>query len=361
MNLPDELLDHIISSLVETEPPSKRYLHQEPSTALFQSDDTPLKNLSLTCTRLRRLCFDALFACLKVANTCEHVENLLEFVNSKEINIKIGSVLMHHGKDDRPPATVALRKKSDLSNTHAAVYLILEEINPEVITFVLTPEYIAELTGSGIELEDAWAFDIRLQVLQLHQARGSHSEEWPPRIHNILRSQPWNQLTFNEGSSLPAYSNYEYFDLKVPSILSPKREVTSWTWKLDFLTTFDYIATFPFHDFFLIRNTISKFPNLETFRTQFARGSDNLLNAPEREQGHYRHEPKDLWREFDRVYDDLLLWLETDRLPFGSSCLKEFIILDYACEGLRGTLDEITHGRLTGWEHDGSGQWFKKT
>lgn len=229
--LPQEILDHIVSYL-DTEPPSERHLFDRPSKRFFYSDLLPLKWISLTSQRFRKPAAKLLFKHL-IMDTSRDTSKLFPILRNLEIGTnQVHSILIHNNPfADRPVSTRQIQRVLDVA---------LEMLNPIVVTLAVSPTQLATLMMSECRLTDAWAFQIPFQVLRLQtDERESDVRQTPS---HLMQGRPCHQVTFNEGSTVPIYSAYEYFHRQMPS------------WMIDplffrgclcQLTVFEFIAVFP--------------------------------------------------------------------------------------------------------------------
>jgi hypothetical protein len=365
--LPSELVEHIVSFLAIIDAPSLQYLHEEPSPASLTSEYRPLKYLSSTSRILRQFCFSKLFSHLKVDVNCANT--LLAFVHENDLAKHVDNVVVFTTESMAGTDTCQDHRgdMSHSSNTsldlllQRAVVSIVEHVNPSTLTIIAPPSRLASLVPHQIQLGDSWAFNIEYQTLRLEYERSTAkittSETGP--AFDIFSIRPWDHISYNEGCSVQAYSTYEYFHLRTPSLLGAFSYMTrqlpgDW---LAHLTSFDFIAVFPFThtgDFcaFLRRSV-----TLKRLRTRLAPSTNsNILDDPAR-MGTCQQ--SDLWAEFEGNHQYLLNFLYT-RPP---TSLIEYTTLDYTIPGLRSIIDRI-EGRADErfgkcWGHDGNGRWLK--
>ena len=130
---------------------------------------------------------------------------------------------------------------------------LYDQLQPQCLTIVASPHHMYELAGCGgirIDWPEYWAFNIPYQILQF-----STDTKIPPyqkasllRGGLIFGAHPWSHIHFNEGSSLKAYSSYEYFHRRIPSFLTRHCRLQledCFYHNNGALRTFDYTALFP--------------------------------------------------------------------------------------------------------------------
>ncbi|KAL9629468.1 MAG: hypothetical protein Q9164_006868, partial [Protoblastenia rupestris] len=253
------------------------------------------------------------------------------------------------------------------------------KINPFTLIIALPPATLGDLASIDIDKSCAWAFRISFQVLRLSSTHEQHHNGICHQNHdydrakscnkNLFQIRPWTQMFFNEGSSIPVYSLYEYYEYSIPSFIYPNNihGLKTLTSHLQHLTTFEYVAVFPFGQTDDICRLLHHLRNLRILRTQLAPkgrdlgldtagGAPNVVDIVE----HAGHgEPKDLWMEFENSYRIFHHWIIL--AENGLQHLQRFEILDYANEGLRETLNTLFPVNLMpGWANQGGGIWVKQ-
>ena len=370
LDLPRELLDHILSYL-DVEPPSLQALHQEPSITLTESKVQPLKNLSLISHSLRRLIIPCLFkfsrirlnrlsiqAIAELSSGSEDINEFLDFVRLKALRSHIeGLVLCTKVDLDTELSSTGPRQISDSFGNRGFCEFahlwrnLLTVLNPLFITMVAPPSTLALLASCISKQQDAWTFDMPFHILHLKQSYttptvGSFK---PVRVADLFHLRDWSHCTLNEGSSLKAYSTYEYFLKTTPSIaiLRPFKF-------LAWFTSFDYIAIFPLTSHtYEISGLFMAMPNLESMRVQLApEPSSKILEDETRMR---KNVPADMWMELDNGYALILHHISA------LGRLKHFESLDYAMEGLRPNLDAKFEDMMQGWRRCGEGRWIRES
>ena len=259
-DLPYEIFDTILSFLDATEPPSSKFLHEQPSMSMVKSDLQPLKNLSRTCHAMRCLTFTTLFKYTKVHLTAEclsesqvlartgsgkrretfngttswadpqiahilpkdrlffrvqDVANFLAFVDLHRLSFNIASVLFYVSS---PTPNLEFDPADDL--LEPLLQKIIETINPETLAILAPPSVMHDLARVGADRRDAWAFDMPLHTLRLKQPASSSGPAVLAKDSDYGFRRPWCSVLYNEGSFLKVYRVYEYFSKCVPSLLT---------------------------------------------------------------------------------------------------------------------------------------------
>ena len=354
LDLPPELLEHIISILAEERPLSERFLREEPSEALLRSDYHPLKDLSQACCVTRELCFPSLFSAVKV--DLNSTERFLGFAQKYCGTGHIDSLVLYFDPDSQ----------DIYSNKDNEIWLpmvrIVDAIKPSVMTVMLAPSLFENILPYKLDLDDEWAFSIRYQVLQLRMPRDlapvSQTSQEVRGSHNVFGMREWTQCTFNQGTSIDGYSSYEYWNKLAPSIFIPKLFIDSdRTIDAAFgnLISLDYIAVFPIQQrvYHFSQFILGVTKKLKRLRVQFApTPSNDVLDDPARLG---KSQPGDLWQELEDFYSDL-----SSLIPRSNS-IEEFISLDYVNPSTCELLDRLFGHWIPEWSSDpNSGRWTRE-
>ena len=372
-DLPLEITEMIVSHL-DVDPPSKRNFFHEPRPNLFKPMNPPLKNLSLTCRSFRRLTFDSLFLHLKISNHLK-IDALLIFLKTHlAAKSQLFRSVLVHDMNCIEAATVP--------TLLTTIYKIMDMIKPTDLILALNPDVLAKVLVGQSYSRDSWAFQIPFQMIRLRRspfeepAWHSWHSTCRRKISAILRLYPWAEISYNEGSSVPAYSTYEYYRLRITSwferwqlsafemglgmrtVLSPTQNHLA-----SHLICFDFIAVFPW----MSRMTafLDQLPKLRVLRTQLspctwheADGEGCSVGAAA-SLGTGRAEHRDLWMEFENTYTALAEWMYRRAV---TSRLVRLEVLDYGNEGLGSTLDACFTDDFMGraWTRCAAGVWEKK-
>ena len=395
--LPQELITRIVAFL-DHEPPSMSRLQDTPTTPkpvrcpdvphLLQRppfvtiDEPPLKALSRVCKWLRQSVFSQLFRHIQV----DIIKNPLDLhilLPTRDIAPKVESALIvasyfdgrDHVDSDSPMHGVAWE----------ACLKVLRWFNMSILTLALPPAVIGSLVARSIDQRQAWAFQIPFQVLRLEWRQDTlaySNAETNQSIHfgnpikpcrpspeiNILNLRPWTDLTFNAGSSVPAYSNYEHFQLVHPNWLGDSNtnlttssSNNAYGFKdvihrhLRDIVCFTFVGVFPYGNIIIeLSQTLQSLASMKILRLR-------LLPIPSRQgrlEGYDfgRAETQDLWQEFGDALDH---FEETNFIV--KSQLREIHLLDYTnSDPIADIIDEHTDAMEdSGWENQGSGIWTR--
>lgn len=366
-SLPNELLDHVLSFLSPDSPPSLHKLREIPDHSISTSPARHLKAASRTASRLHMLSRPYLFAHSRFE--LRDQDRFLAFLQQHD--------LRHHVRS----LVISVRSIFPGSEKPFWWKQLLEELDPEIITLVAPPFFLADMAQASLQDTHAWAFDIPLQIMHFRQSRRVHPRgriKHGSEVHMVssaghsdsptsfLTARPWTEILFNEGSSLKAYRNYEYYLLRLPSLMAdwgsvdPLQNV-----KLPYpvsvisgLTSFHYTSVFPFYNHTnLVLKVIRNMTNIRYLSIQLApspRGLSKVFSE-ERELGHLN--PNDPWMELDTSY---ALISHSVRYLGVQGKLEQFRTWDYELESLRDSIFLTMQGGLRGkWNHDGTGLWNK--
>ena len=209
---------------------------------------------------------------------------------------------------------------------------------------------------------DSWAFNMPLQSITFSlQPNAAHICALSSR--SLLTALPWTSFIVNEGSSLKAYSQYEYFMKRTPSLLSALSTPGSTpTFNPEAsalfanLTSFSYTAIFPFYNHVdEVLKLIRQMHNLRYLSTKLCPEPGSSVIDEETRGGHI--DLNDAWMEFDTSYSLVSHAVEAMGVE---KKLVEFQALDIRMEGIRENLVGMIGQRLKGWVYAGDGLWRKE-
>jgi len=348
MSLPAEMLSNIISFLDNIDPPSVQHLYELPSNAIFHSDNTALKNLSLTCHRLRELTRAPLFAYMLF--DMKNIEEPLSFVRTYGLMDSIKSVVLHN-KDLSPGDKPIL----DYPPVWKALTTTPDSINPPVINIAMQPAYVIRMITKQGKFQD---FGCMLpecfQLLRLEQSKSSASvrrkaisdSSNPPSDAFQLRA--WTHCTLNQ--------HWRKYDHRRTPIYRRTSGPTLNRMRLDTrssysLTSFDIVGALAGHYMDMITSFLNTYPNLRLLRTKFetrptVRRELHLVN-----NNPYANHLAQM--TLGRWYEMITRWI------WLYSPLTTFFAMDYEIKPMRDVFDTALFG-LMGWEHSGEGTWVKK-
>lgn len=338
--LPNELLDLIVSNLA-TDPPSLSRLNRLPSLDIASSDTKDLKNTSLASSRLLHIARPFLFS--HAVLDLGREDEFLSFISRSDLGRNVTSIAVIVS------GPWAMRVDPFWWQS------VLGHIDPLRITLIAAPRFLEATLYVNFEFSDSWAFDIPLQILHLEQDRRKHNVDQSIQLDeqsSLLAARKWTSMLFNEGSSLAAYSHYEYFHLRTPSLFNSRLDVESIRPYLDNLVSFHYVAIFPFLEHMTrVGKATIMMPNLQSVSVQLV--PDLRDNIQIDAKGPV--DASDPWMEVASGYTVFLCTLSDN----STSHLKKVVAYDY--DRLQteqsGVMWEVLE--RNGWDHDGHGTWTR--
>jgi hypothetical protein len=352
-DLPNELLDHIVDYL-DTECPSEVNWHQRPGTTLTQSQTVDLKTISRTSKHLRHLVLPHLFAHARL--NPNHCTPFLDFIRSHNLTPHITSLVAH--------------LPGSCTHLHPAWWSRILTTVPIMTFTILCPPYVfAELTKTSLVSPDSWVFNMPYHALRFRQDHPTLSSN---TASHLFTTRPWTHFSVNESSSLKAYSQYEYFLRKTPSLLAslhhsppplPGSFPSPFSILLINLTHFTYTAIFPFYNHVeTILHSVRAMSNLISLTFKLCPEPDSTVIDDELKLALGHIDLNDAWMEFDTAYNIIMhtvIYLTPE--GGGKGKLEEFKIDDVKMEGIRENLEDMISQRLQEWWcHAGEGVWRRK-
>ncbi|EXJ81736.1 hypothetical protein A1O1_07801 [Capronia coronata CBS 617.96] len=366
LDLPNELISRIISFLDSPSPFDELLLHKPISWRNIKRpwqvddpDDTtdgslywhdPLKQLSLTSRLARSLTLPILFkyAVLHPAR----LTSFLVFLKEQD--------LIHH------VSSVVADVPGIYNHLHPAWWArLLNEVPIARLSIFAPPEVLARLADTPSCTSDAWAFDMGSQILRFDQSADEIRAQIDyDNLPNFLVARPWTKMTFNEGSSLLAYTTYEFFLRRTPSLLTTLHVNNSTAGNAMFanLLSFEFIAIFPFYNHVdEILKCIRKMEKLQRLFIKLCPEPDSTVLRDEIEAAGGHLDVNDPWNECETSW---MLIAHTVVFLTMQGALEELHMDDVKVEGVRSTLESSLSARLQQWwayGGEGSGLWRRKS
>ncbi|OCL06322.1 hypothetical protein AOQ84DRAFT_79879 [Glonium stellatum] len=241
---------------------------------------------------------------------------------------------------------------------------IFSYLDPVRVVIAAPPSALARLLDTSMLSADTWAFDMKCHYLELRQTRiknfHRHTEDCGRQHgHGLVNIRPWTHLGYNEGSSITAYSTYEYHLKQSPKILYLLlirlcKEVQDCC----NIRSFSFIAVFPFSTNVLTMiRALQKVRTLRSIQFQVAPGEENkLLDHPQRIG---KAQLSDLWLEWNESYSAIARFLA--HYDFQDD--GEFESSDCHHPTLSNDVDEKFESlreRGIGWTKTGRGSWKRE-
>ncbi|KAL1594268.1 hypothetical protein SLS59_008892 [Nothophoma quercina] len=269
---------------------------------------------------------------------------LKQHIKSVVLHSDIEYALRHVSTADAPLARA-------VAEIWAQVFSCLE---PTRVVVAAPPATLAGLLDTQMLSSDTWAFDMKLHYIELVQTSPlglDHVKSSPncrPWNSALVHRRPWTHIGYNEGSSITAYSTYEYHLKQSPKMLylilmRLAKEVDPCC----NITSFSFTGIFPFAtNVTSIIRALHRIPTLRNITFQLAPGPENnLLGQPDR-MG--RAQSGDFWLEWTESYKVIASYLGVFDFEDGA----EFTSKDCTSETLTRDVEEIVEllkHRGAGW------------
>ncbi|KIW62406.1 hypothetical protein PV04_10584 [Phialophora macrospora] len=361
LELPNEILARIIM-FHDTASPFDVGLLEKPKSGLGprETDDgirltsvpagsnrqNTLKNVTLTCRLLRALALPVLFKHAVLDPLL--LSDFLAFLKKHSLSHQVSSLVVH--------------VSGHYNHIHPAWWArLLNEVPATRFSVVAPPEVFAELASVHSWSNDAWAFDMPLQVLRFDQSpEAARTKIDYDNLPNFLVGRPWERMVYNEGSSLSAYTTYEFFLRRTPSLLTALHFSSSAAGETLFanLLHFDFIAIFPFYNHVdEVLKCIRKMKRLQRLFVKLCPEPGSTAFNDEMEVAGGALDVHDPWNECETSW---MLIAHTVLFLTVEGELQELQMDDVKIEGLRQNLETALNDRLhERWRYpeQGSGTW----
>ncbi|KAF2678615.1 hypothetical protein K458DRAFT_137620 [Lentithecium fluviatile CBS 122367] len=283
------------------------------------------------------------------------------FVREYALKHHIRSIVIHTDKEYelRHVNTADAHLAKAVADIWSQIFLCLD---PKRVVVAAPPATLAGLLDVQMLSSDVWAFDMKMHYIELVQhelGRVEHiTRMCRPWDSALIHRRPWKHLGYNEGSSITAYSTYEYHLKQSPKmLLLTLIKLAKQVEKCCNIHSFSFIGVFPFStNVSMVVRALQKIPTLEKVQFQIAPGPENnLLSTPKR-MG--RAQPPDLWLEWNSSYRIIATFLGTFDFQDGSL----FISKDCAEPKVKEEVEEymgLLQTRGFEWKHVGEGTWEK--
>ncbi|KAK8092849.1 hypothetical protein PG999_014436 [Apiospora kogelbergensis] len=343
--LPREILAELLEFLAGPAP-SERRLHEQPSHDLLQSDVVPLKCASRVSRLWRALALPILFRNVLWQPVLSSLDAagglcpapLLRFLRRHGLQRQVVTftLLADYAEQGVEPSRVAYQiHPADLEAMWDQLFAV---VDPLRFTIMAPPTTLAAFLSRMLFLDDAWSFNIPYHILSLARSRrsppsssespsppspGSSSGPPPPTTAArppppsyqgavpappcpFLTLRPWTSILLNEGSSIRAYSTYEFFLRSPPSMLSALLGTGEYPNNTPLLpgtvVDFNYIAIFPLSTH--VGQLLLSLPRVDRLFVRFTPQPGNRILE---DRGALRHvDMADLWMERSSAFRHLL-------------------------------------------------------
>lgn len=241
---------------------------------------------------------------------------------------------------------------------------IFSHLEPIRVVVAAPPSTLAGLLDTQMLSADVWAFDMKMHYIELVQPEPSRFEHMKSKCRAwnsaLIHCRPWNHLGYNEGSSIAAYSTYEYHLKQSPKILyllllRLAKEAQSCC----NISSFSFTGVFPFvTNVTAIIRALHKIPKLKQISFQLAPGPENSsLDDPKR-MG--RAQRSDFWLEWNESYKVIAVYLGVIDFEDGAEFKSKDCSNKQLAEDVSGYI-ELLQQRGAGWRKGGAedGVWIR--
>jgi hypothetical protein len=229
--------------------------------------------------------------------------DLSRFVGEHSLQHHIRSVVVHTEKEYE--LRHVMTADHHLAAAVAEIWSqIFSHFDPTRVVVAAPPTTMAGLLDAQLLSSDVWAFDMNMHYVELVQKSVSaidHMETTCGRPWGtaLIHRRPWTHLGYNEGSSITAYSTYEYHLKQSPKMLyltlirlaKEARPCCN-------IRSFSFVGVFPFStNVAAVIRALQKIRTLEEVRFQISPGPENNVLSSQKRMG--RAQAPDLWLEWN--------------------------------------------------------------
>ncbi|KAF1847249.1 uncharacterized protein K460DRAFT_374350 [Cucurbitaria berberidis CBS 394.84] len=239
---------------------------------------------------------------------------------------------------------------------------IFSRLEPTRVVVAAPPTTLAGLLDTQMMSSDAWAFEMKIHYIELLQSEPLRLEHMKTKCRPwdwaLVHSRPWYHLGYNEGSSITAYSTYEYHLKQCPKMLyliliRLAKEAQACC----NITSFCFTGVFPFAtNVTTLVRALDRIPTLRKVSVQFAPGPENTLLSEPSRMG--RAQSSDFWLEWTESYKVIASYLGVFDFEDGA----EFRSGD--CDNVKQAIEvgecmDLLRKRGTGWRKEGEVTWVR--
>jgi hypothetical protein len=287
-----------------------------------------------------------------------------QFIEKYSLKHHIKSVVVYTDKD------YALRHvdaaNAPLSRAVAEIWSqVFLYLNPTRVVVAAPPGTMAGLLDSHMASSDVWAFDMKMHYVEFVQpelpGRIVHSSSaCRPWDSALIHRRPWFHLSYNEGSSITAYSTYEYHLKQSPMMLYIiLMRLAEEAQDCCNLRSVSFTGVFPFStNVTTVILALSKLQTLRKVQFQLAPGPENNLLDDAKRIG--RAQPRDVWLEWNESIRVITSFLRAFDFANGS----EFVSLDcdnsLRADEVQEYIDKLQEQGIA-WRKTGEGRWIRDT
>jgi hypothetical protein len=222
---------------------------------------------------------------------------------------------------------------------------------------------MAGLLDAQLLSSDVWAFDMKMHYVELAQESLSTIEHMNttcgrPWGTALIHRRPWTHLGYNEGSSITAYSTYEYHLKQSPKMLYLTLiRLAKEAQPCCNIRSFSFVGVFPFStNIAAVVRALQKIRTLKEVRFQISPGPENNVLGSQKRMG--RAQAPDLWLEWNGSYKAIVAFLGTYEFAEGS----RFISRDCTNLIMGKEVEEfmdLLQTRGLGWRRERDAVWIR--
>lgn len=239
---------------------------------------------------------------------------------------------------------------------------VFSNLDPTRLVIAAPPSTLSALLDAQMLSSDAWAFDMKMHYIEFSQRdaqrSGHRKNDCRPWDNALVHRKPWTHLGYNEGSSITAYSTYEYHLKQSPkmlylTLLRLAKEVQDCC----NIISFSFVGVFPFStNLNTVIRALQKLPTIRSIQVQLAPGPENDLLSTPKKLG--RAQASDLWLEWNGCYRSLAGLLGTQELGDGARFVSKDCGETEVAKEVEEYIESLQN-RGQGWRKDGDDTWIR--
>lgn len=286
-----------------------------------------------------------------------------KFVTQYELKHHIKSIVMHTDKEYelRHVSTADAPLARAVADIWVQVFSVLD---PCRVVVAAPPTTLAGLLDTQMLSADAWAFDMKIHYIELKQSERGDVEHRKMRCRAwdsaLIHRRPWYHLAYNEGSSITAYSTYEYHLKQSPKMLYLiLLRLAKEAKPCCNITSFSFVGIFAFSTNVLnIIRVLHRIRTIKRTTFQLAPGKENNLLTEPKRLG--RAQARDLWLEWNENYKSIAAHLVAHDFEDGAEFQSHDCHSSELAQEIGEYIDLLTQ-RGIGWRksNDEPGLWTR--
>lgn len=283
------------------------------------------------------------------------------FVAQYSLKHHIKSIVVHTDREYelRHVSTADASLARVVSDIWSQAFSCLE---PARVVVAAPPTTLAALLDTQMLSSDAWAFDMKIHYIELLQSEPLRLDHMVAKCRPwdwaLVHRRPWYHLGYNEGSSITAYSTYEYHLKQSPKMLYLILiRLAEEAQACCNITSFSFTGVFPFAtNVTTIVRALHRIPTIKKVDVQFAPGPENnLLGEPSR-MG--RAQSSDFWLEWSESYKVIASYLGVFDFEDGA------VFRSGDCDNEKQAIEvqecmDVLRKRGAGWRKEEEDTWVR--